>query len=502
MEKYKNIVFLVLLLLISGATHVFTIMKQRPQSVHMWAMCDRGSVARNYAQESMNFFHPRVHSTKDGEGITGLEFPIMNYGAAICYKLFGFSEFWYRLLMFIVYAGGLYASYLITGFFLNKTSYRYFTVFLFSLSPVLTYYAANFIPDTASFGFMMMAWYFFFSYFRQPSILIILFFTICVSLAILIKLTSAIGMIIMLGIIVWSYIRKEAFAFTNFKSARHYIFFAGLIAFGLAYGWYSYAKYLNETYRSTIFLMQPMRPENWEAIKNIAEHISENWIRFYFPSAFYYLFLIALLFLVWKIKKANEQLLFIFLGYFFGAIAFVYLMFIQFGHHDYYIITLLPLVFFMYLLAFNILENLTSNIKFHLFIGIGLFAFVMHGVDNNRGHQEFRMDEHCWLYDWARYKDYQTVEPFVKELGLKSSDKAIAVLDFSPNIALYFLNLKGWSVADIESDESIQMAMNHKPAYLVVNDSSQLDRPIFKEHPPKKIGEYKSILFYKLVYPQ
>ena len=86
-------------------------------------------------------------------------------------------------------------------------------------------------------------------------------------------------------------------------------------------------------------------------------------------------------------------------------------------------------------------------------------------------------------------------------MGLKSTDKVIAILDYSPNIALYFLNLKGWSVADISNDESIQRAMIHKPAFLVVNDLAQLDRPIFKEHPPQKIGQHKSILFYKLIYP-
>lgn len=501
MEKYKNVVFLVLLLLISGATHVFTIMKQRPQSVHMWAMCDRGSIARNYAQEEMNLFLPRVHETKEGDGITGLEFPIMNYGAAVLYKIFGFSEFWYRLLMFIVYACGLYASYLITGFFLNNISYRYLSIFLFSITPILTYYAANFIPDTASFGFMMIAWYFFFSYFKQPSFFRFIFLTLFASLAVLIKLTSAIGVIIMIGLIVWSYIRKKNFELTNLKFTRPLVLASCLIVFGLTYSWYTYAKYLNDTYGLTVFLMKSMRPESWEAIKNVAKHINEIWVQFYFPKAFYYLFLVTIGFIVYQIRKVNEQLILIFIGYFFGVLSFVYMMFVQFGDHDYYIITLLPLLFFMFLLAFNSLEKLKIGSKFNSGIVLVLIAFLLFGVKFNRAHQKFRMDEHCWLYDWSRYKDYQTVEPYVKELGLNSTDKVIAILDYSPNIALYFLNLKGWSVADIADDESIKRAMIHKPSFLVVNDLAQLDRPIFKDQPPQKIGQYKSILFYKIIYP-
>lgn len=501
MEKHKNLVFLIVLLLVSLATHVFTMIKQRPQSVHMWAMCDRGSIARNYAQEDMNLFLPRVHETKDGEGITGLEFPIMNYGAAVCYKIFGFSEFWYRLLMFIVYASGLYASYLITGFFLSSISYRYLSVFLFSITPILTYYAANFIPDTASFGFMMIAWYFFFSYFKQPTFVKFLLLTLFASLALLVKLTSAIGVIIMLGIIVWSYIRKNNFELSKLNFTRPLVLFACLISFGLTYGWYAYAKYLNETYGLTVFLMKSMRPESLAAIKNVAEHVNEIWVQFYFPKVYYYLFLITLIFIISQIRKSNEQLMLIFVGYFFGVLSFIYLMFVQFGDHDYYIITLLPFLYFMFLLGFNSLEKLELKPKYNTVITLGLGLVLLFGIKFNRNHQEFRMDEHCWLYDWSRYKDYQTVEPYVKELGLKSADKAIAILDYSPNIALYFLNLKGWSVADVADDESIKRAMLHQPPYLVVNDSLQINRPIFKDNTPQKIGQYKSIIFYKLIYP-
>ncbi|MBK7681482.1 MAG: hypothetical protein IPJ26_02945 [Bacteroidetes bacterium] len=305
----------------------------------------------------------------------------------------------------------------------------------------------------------------------------------------------------MIGLIVWSYIRKKNFEFTNLKFTRPLVLASCLIVFGLTYSWYTYAKYLNDTYGLTVFLMKSMRPESWEAIKNVAKHINEIWVQFYFPKAFYYLFLVTIGFIVYQIRKVNEQLILIFIGYFFGVLSFVYMMFVQFGDHDYYIITLLPLLFFMFLLAFNSLEKLKIGSKFNSGIVLVLIAFLLFGVKFNRAHQKFRMDEHCWLYDWSRYKDYQTVEPYVKELGLKSTDKVIAILDYSPNIALYFLNLKGWSVADIADDESIQRAMIHKPSFLVVNDLAQLDRPIFKDQPPQKIGQYKSILFYKIIYP-
>ena len=110
------------------------------------------------------------------------------------------------------------------------------------------------------------------------------------------------------------------------------------------------------------------------------------------------------------------------------------------------------------------------------------------------------MDEHCWLFDWARYKDYQEVEPYIHSLGIDHSERVIAICDYSPNIALYFLNLKGWSVADVADDEPIINALQYKPKYVILNDTAQLSRPVFKEHPLQQVGEFKSIRIYRIGY--
>ncbi len=92
MKKYKkHLLFLLFLSILYGYLGFYTMLTKRPQSVHQWAQCDRASVALNYAQESMNLFLPRVHDMNNRTGITGMEFPLMNYLAAILYKFFGVS---------------------------------------------------------------------------------------------------------------------------------------------------------------------------------------------------------------------------------------------------------------------------------------------------------------------------------------------------------------------------------------------------------------------------
>lgn len=497
MALLKKLFPLILLLVVSWYTHIFTMMHQRPQSVHMWAMCDRGSVARNYAQDSMDFFHPRVHETKEGEGISGMEFPVMNYLAAVCYKIFGFNEFWYRLLMFLVHTAGIAAAYAITGFFLQQTANRLLTVALYISSPVMTYYAANFIPDTAALGFAMISWYFFFRWRRDGKTVALLPLFLFAALAALIKITTLIGVLILAGLVVFTYLfRSNKLGFE--KINRPVLFFVLLATMVVAYGWIQYAKHLNETYGLSVFLMRSMTPENMESIRNTFKHINEIWVPFYFFKPIYFVLLAALITVVVFHRRISQLLLLVTTGYFFGVCGFAYLMLLQFNDHDYYLITLFPLVFFLLLSAFEVFERSGLEKKWSFGFQGALAIIVLLGLQFNRKHQEFRMDEHCWLYDWARYKDYQEVEPYIKSLSIDHTQKVIAICDYSPNIALYFLNLKGWSVADVADDQPIINALQHKPEYVVLTDTAQLSRPVFKDHPLQPVGEFKSIRIYRI----
>lgn len=494
---YATLVFFAVLIIFYAVSGTFSLLNDRPQSVHMWAMCDRGSVARNYAQDDMNFFKPRVHLTREGEGITGLEFPFMNYLAALFYKLFGFNEFWYRFLMLLVYTAGLFACFKISGFFIKNVYLRTFGVLAIAASPVMTYYSASFIPDTASFGFAMMAWYCFFTHLKSGSNRSLWGLWLTITLAVLIKLTSAIYVIIMLCLLLWSLLRKE-FRLSD-KALKYPVLFLLLgSALLLSYAWYEYAAYLSETYRSNVFLMKSMRPESIGAVKNVLRHVNEIWVPFYFSKPVYILLGLVLLFVIWNLRKLDQKLGLILAGSFLGVFSFVYLMLIQFGNHDYYIITLTPLLFFLLLTAFEVYEKKFLTRKRQLLVVSVLLALTVQMTWFDRKHQQFRSNENCWLYDWSRFKDYLAAENYVVSLGLSRVEKTISIFDDSPNITLYLLNLKGWSIFHQWDDEPIREALNHYPKYLVISDSLQLRRPVFTEKPPKKIGQFNSIGFYEL----
>jgi len=189
----------------------------------------------------------------------------------------------------------------------------------------------------------------------------------------------------------------------------------------LALSWIQYAKFLNEKYGLSVFLMQARPPENWNSIRETIYHVNDIWVNFYFYKPFYLIILLSILSIVFFFKKISQELLFITMGYFVGVLGFVYLMLLQFTNHDYYIITLVPVLFFILLSAFQILEKSNLNIKVTGTISVAFFVLIVFGIQYNRKHQEFRMDKHCWLNDWARFEDYQEVEPYVQSLKINKN---------------------------------------------------------------------------------
>ena len=87
---------------------IYKYIDKRPCSIHSSAQCQRASVALNYYENDMNFFKPMVQKDSVGVGITGLEFPFVNYSVAILYKLFGFNEAYYRGFVLATLLIGLY----------------------------------------------------------------------------------------------------------------------------------------------------------------------------------------------------------------------------------------------------------------------------------------------------------------------------------------------------------------------------------------------------------
>lgn len=491
--KKGTFIFTAIIVVIYLYVGLFSVLKLRPVSVHMWAMCDRASVARNYAQDSMNFFLPRVHETREKSGITGMEFPIVNYIAAVFYRIFGFNEIWYRLIMLLLTTSGLIVLFRLTFRLTNSFYVSLFPPLIILASPVFTYYAASFIPDIASLAFLIIGWYYFFNYLKSPRILFLILIGFFFALATLIKLTAAISIVVifvMLPLI--KYWRSDNMAAAGKIKLTAIPLSLSLI---ITFFWYHYAGWLSEHENGGVFLMQLKTPSSMQEINSLFEEIRKIWLPFYFQEIISWLILITFIVPLFFIRKINKLLFLLTYGNWAGNFAFFFLMMEQFKQHDYYIITLLPAVFFQTLLVIDLIIQ-SKRIIQRLCFSIGMITLII-GMKFNKEHQAFRYSPDCWLYNWDRFKDYLTIEDYVQSLGINHTSKVISTCDDSPNIALYYLNLKGWTVNPDASANDIKNVLSFSPEYFITNDSSKAALPAYSGL-LTPIGKQGTIYFFRI----
>jgi len=109
-------------------------------------------------------------------------------------------------------------------------------------------------------------------------------------------------------------------------------------------------------------------------------------------------------------------------------------------------------------------------------------------------------DWYHWQYD-IKMRAYETVSPYLRQIGIKREDVVISIVDNSPNISLYFMDQKGYTSlyqSKRSIKEQIELFSAKGAKYLIVNDAEIMEADNLKEYRNNKIGEYENIVIYKL----
>ena len=114
---------------------------------HGYRQHDTAAIARNFAEESMNAFYPRVDWRGESSGFAETEFQIYTFTVAVLYKTFGVHEFLGRGLnvcLFVLSAGLLFLF--IQAVFDERAAL--IGVFFYCIAPLAVFYNRSFQPDT------------------------------------------------------------------------------------------------------------------------------------------------------------------------------------------------------------------------------------------------------------------------------------------------------------------------------------------------------------------
>lgn len=486
-QKWFNVWAVVCLLFVYLGVGQHKVIPLRPQSVHQWAQCDRASVALNYYQEDMNLFLPRVHNLDNGSGITGLEFPFVNYSVAILYKVFGYHEWMYRTLMLLIFSFGMISLAKIIMHYLNSNGIALGMMCLYAATPLLSFYTANFIPDIAALSFFLISWWILVNAKGHGKRKIVLW-TICFCLAALIKITILIFLPAMLFVV----FKDEQLV----KQRKHFIFGVSLSVV-LVFAWYYYASLLSKSTGSEVFLLRIVILKSWAEFIDVFQEIKTVWMpRLYHPYLTLTLFSFPLISFLLTFKKSQFDYVSILVWL--GTICFLFLMWPQLRHHDYYMITL-SLVFILsfMLICKKLIERNVSK----KYVTIAMFVFGAFQV--TRAHDYFTevYNKENWQYGIRHADLYFDLEAELRASGVKLEDPIISVYDHTPNVSLYLMNQKGVSVSFRGPRESIPAYLvSGQFKYLVYNPFSEYGNAPFnpEEYPLKFFAEMDGMKVYSV----
>jgi 4-amino-4-deoxy-L-arabinose transferase-like glycosyltransferase len=407
---------------------------------HNWRQTTVAMVARNFLEVDNHILYPRIDIAGEKTGITGMEFPLLNYLIYSVSEIFGYQHWYGRLINLIISSLGLWFFYkLVRKYFSEQTSF-YSTVIL--AVSVWFHFSRKIMPDTFSMSMVIACIYYGSNYleFRKNQYLHLLGYLAIMVLGLLSKLPAG-YLLIVFGIF---FLNKEI-------SILKKIIFSLVTLVGLipVAAWYFYwVPHLVVEYGFWHFFMGNSIGQGFN---EIIENSGQTLGRFYNTALKYIGFAAFVFGLIISIIKKEWKIYALFALTFMCFLILVFKAGFTFAHHNYYIIPFVPV---MALVAGYGLSKIKSQ-KIALIL---LVAISIEGIANQ--HHDFRIKEKSEKI-LNLEKDLDTVS--------QRSDLILINSGYNPT-PMYFSHRKGWvnSNEKIEDEQYIEELKKRGLEFIVI----------------------------------
>ncbi len=521
---HTDFIFLILLIILSLLYNYQEIIFLGPYSNHTWRQADCLSLTLNYYKENLSLLCPEVHWIGNkGHGKTISEFPIIYYTVAQLWKVFGQKEFIFRIITILIVFTGLSSLQKLTYKLLGDKFWSItIPLFLFT-SPLLIFYTNNFLPNVSAFSFAIIGSYYYYQFYnsgiRKKLIISMLIFL----LAGLLKITSLIIFIAILGVVTIDTFRQILKKENSIKYLLYRISPFLIVILGIVI-WYLYARYYNKHNHRNIFLQDifPIWELSGAKRKETFNLFYQNLIPSYFNK--YALLGIMGMFLIdlFVIRKNDKTLTSILVLTFIGMIFYFFLFFRAFHVHDYYLTNLLvfiPLTLIVFLTYLkNNFSNIFRSIILKIIFTVLLLGLITQGALKNRlkydtkhylGKTESffinKKERNYWdYYHWAyknNFKAFETISPYLRTLGITRYDKVLSFSDGTINHSLYLMDQKGltkYGFGHLSDGGRVEFAIEQGCKYLIVTEQDLKKLKIKNEYLQNKVGQYQNILIFRI----
>ncbi len=393
---------------------------------HNWRQTTVTMVARNFVEVNNNPLYPRIDFAGELTGITGMEFPVMNYAIYLISQATGYQHWYGRLLNLLISSLGLYFYYLLLKKFFDS---RIAFIATIILGVSLWFkYSRKIMPDTFAMSLVIMSLYYVSEYFSvaQNKAKSLILFTIFLFIAGLSKL-PVLYILPVLSLFVFN----KSY---TLSSKVKVITLSTLCVLPIGIWYFYWVPFLVEKYHFWHFFMGKSFAEGFT---DIITHSHTALLRFY-ESAIKYIGFAAFIAGVYFMVKNKETLLLRILliaTFCFGVI--VIKAGFAFYHHDYYIIPFVPVMALVAAYGLSIFKN-----PRYAYIVLGLIAVENIGNQLN----DFRIK--------ANERFLANIEYDLDKV-MSRNDKILINCGHNPS-SMYFTHRKGW----IDFNENIAKPEN------------------------------------------
>lgn len=500
-KKPTFLLFFILFVSLGFFYKLHQTMFYRPQSLHAWRQADCLSITQNYYQYNNHFWEPEIHNQISENHLSGKsagEFPILYFSVAQIWKLFGKSEFAYRLIVLLISFAGLCCIFLFSREILRNSFQSLFISLGLFTSVIYVYYGANFLPNVPALSMIFIGWYFIWKFYKNEKQKYLWISMLFFSVGMLLKVSAGISFVALCGWMVLEFFSKKEKRILFRNPIKQSIPF--MLSIIVAGAWYIYAQYYNDIHggKYTFNNIWPI----WELTnQQIRERLQDANILI-IPAFFngVILFMTGAMWLYLLVTYKNRS---VFLNYLlliipFGAVVYMLLWFQAINVHDYYFIDLYLIFILVWVLFFQTIgkHKWINNWAVNLL----LIVVFIYGIVNCEKVLKARYTG--WPNDIYKHylKAVGELEPILKEIGIDQSDKVISIPDFSINTTLYLMNQKGFSNynSPFNTPESLLEKIGKGAKYLVVNDTLVIDDPSIKPFLKHPITTFKNVKIFDL----
>jgi hypothetical protein len=507
----KNLLFLIVMLVVSVYYQYPSTVLKRPQSVHRWRQCDGASIALNYYYNGLNFLQPEVHFLHGNDITNGKaapsEVPLLYFVVALLYYIFGYHDFIFRLFNLLIFYLGLFYLFKLSRLILKDFFWSLVPPLMLFSSPVIVYYANNFIPNTVALSLAIIGWYHFFIFYAHRHEKHFNYAFIFFLLAGITKVTALSNAVIVLFLL---FLDKTGISPFNAISKRRFWVKSAmmLFIFVLSAAWIFYAKWYNGLHGSHNFSTQtfPYWKMDKEQIAGVFHLMKVIWYRDYYFPATIGLFAILLVVLPFFLKKLYKPLLVIGYVQLAGFIVYCLMWFEGLAHHDYFFIHFYLMPVFFFLNGIYGLQKALEGKRLYNWIKWLALIFLITNIVHAKIQHHKRY--YGWQNDLGMNADTYEITPFLREKGISNQDRVIYLHDVCL-VPLYLMDQPGWFFHKHQGNYTpehymadsifIQKMLDAGAAYIICNDQGEmLKRTAFHPYFSHLFGTFKNSYVFKL----